>query len=206
MITLTEPLPFKLTQSQFNNITKVIQSYNQEFIENEEHKRKKQHDHKVMQDSKHLTSSKEFSKTPIKITKYKPQAGQQCNATIHEPVEILDWNHANGESQTKTVKHFTKTITHLTITQPLVRKWVKDGASIQAKLPTCAPDIIGVRAVAYQKIDLLVISWIDSAEKIGLVVNSDDIQNKWKHFARLEGLTSKDWLKLQGGWLNSFKN
>ncbi|KAH9818454.1 hypothetical protein DFH28DRAFT_1123611 [Melampsora americana] len=72
LITLDESLTFKLTQSQFNNLTKVIQSYNKELIENEEHKKKKQCDNKAMKDSKHPTSSKKPARKPIKIAKHKP--------------------------------------------------------------------------------------------------------------------------------------
>jgi len=40
----------------------------------------------------------------------------------------------------------------------------------------------------------------------GLPLSGEILKEKWRDFARLDGIPSDDWLKLSSGWLESFKN
>ena len=40
----------------------------------------------------------------------------------------------------------------------------------------------------------------------GLPLSGEILKEKWRDFARLDGIPSNDWLKLSSGWLESFKN
>jgi hypothetical protein len=48
------------------------------------------------------------------------------NVMLAQRIKILDWHHANGRNQTKTVKHFHEKYPNLLIKQPLVLAWLKN--------------------------------------------------------------------------------
>jgi hypothetical protein len=47
-------------------------------------------------------------------------------ATLAQRIEVMDWFHANGKNQRKTVKHFSTIYPNIKLTQPRVSDWLKD--------------------------------------------------------------------------------
>ncbi|POW15152.1 hypothetical protein PSTT_02382 [Puccinia striiformis] len=111
-------------------------------------------------------------------------SSQISNASYAEKVQVLDWHHKNGKNQTKTSAHFQKIFPLLKIKQPLLSKWLKAEDTIRAKHQESSHDATKrIRTLTYPKI----------------------IKEKWRDFARLDGIPSEEWLKLSSGWLESFK-
>jgi hypothetical protein len=46
-------------------------------------------------------------------------------ATLAQRIEVMDWFHANGKNQRKTVKHFSTIYPNIKLTQPRVSDWLK---------------------------------------------------------------------------------
>jgi transposase len=51
-------------------------------------------------------------------------------ATIAQKIEVLDWYHTNGKSQSQIAKHFDMKWPELDMKQPKVSDWIKKEAAI----------------------------------------------------------------------------
>ena len=47
------------------------------------------------------------------------------NATLEQQIQVLNWHHQNGKSQTKTVQHFNGIYPTLHLKQPWISAWLK---------------------------------------------------------------------------------
>ncbi|KAH9468531.1 hypothetical protein Pst134EA_033366 [Puccinia striiformis f. sp. tritici] len=127
-------------------------------------------------------------------------------ATYSQKVEVLDWYHKNGKNQSKTTVHFEKVYPDLKIKQPLLSKWLKSEDAIRLKSSQSAHESTKkVRQLSYPKVEASLVEWMTQAIHCNMTITGDIIKAKWRDFARLAGIPSEDWLKLSGGWLESFK-
>ncbi|KNE95424.1 hypothetical protein PSTG_11277 [Puccinia striiformis f. sp. tritici PST-78] len=129
------------------------------------------------------------------------------NASYSEKVEVLDWYHKNGRNQSKTADHFAQVYPHLRIKQPLLSKWLKAEDLIQENnRQSCQISTKKIRQICHPKVKASLTEWMTQAIHCNLTITGDMIKAKWRNFARLAGIPSDEWLKLSGGWLESFEN
>ncbi|KAI7957779.1 hypothetical protein MJO29_001978 [Puccinia striiformis f. sp. tritici] len=127
-------------------------------------------------------------------------------ATYSQKVEVLDWYHKNGKNQSKTAVHFGKVYPDLKIKQPLLSKWLKSEDAIRLKSSQSAHESTKkVRQLSYPKVEASLVEWMTQAIHCNMTITGDIIKARWRDFARLAGIPSEEWLKLSGGWLDSFK-
>ncbi|KAI7958282.1 hypothetical protein MJO29_006499 [Puccinia striiformis f. sp. tritici] len=133
-------------------------------------------------------------------------SSQISNASYAEKVQVLDWHHKNGKNQTKTSAHFQKIFPLLKIKQPLLSKWLKAEDTIRAKHQESSHDATKrIRTLTYPKVEAALSEWMTQAVHYSLPITGEIIKEKWRDFARLDGIPSEEWLKLSSGWLESFK-
>lgn len=125
--------------------------------------------------------------------------------TYSQRVEVLEWYHANGESQSKMFWHFSTLNPKMAISQPNIIWWVKNEASFHEAASTFSGRTKQKVELKYPKIEELLFTWICECEKGGQFVTGDQIEEKWQDFSRLEKIKSSEWLNLSSGWLDSFK-
>ncbi|POW06416.1 hypothetical protein PSHT_10385 [Puccinia striiformis] len=134
----------------------------------------------------------------------KPETNTRI-ATLCQKVEVLNWHHANGKNQTKTATHFDKLYPELKLTQPRISAWLKDEISIRQNELETSASVKRVNKTKFETVDKLLEEWTRNAIVAKLVISGDLLREKWKDFARLQGIPSTQWLKLSNGWLDSFK-
>jgi hypothetical protein len=66
---------------------------------------------------------------------------KKLNAMLGQCIEILNWFHANGKSQTNTAKHFKAIYPELGIKQLLISLWVKNEEKWQKEFAQCGEGI-----------------------------------------------------------------
>jgi hypothetical protein len=127
-------------------------------------------------------------------------------ATYAQKVEVLDWYHKNGKNQTNTAKHFSAVYPELNIKQPLLSKWLKSEDTIWSKENQSAHSSTRkIRQLSYPKVESALAEWMTQAIHCNMTITGNVLKVKWRDFARLAGVPTEDWLKLSGGWLDSFK-
>lgn len=175
--------------------------------------------HKIMKYSDNIvqltikTSAKSKNKKntaatePPALKKKKPNKPETNTriATLCQKVEVLNWHHANGKNQTKTATHFDKLYPELKLTQPRISAWLKDEISIRQNELETSASVKRVNKTKFETVDKLLEEWTRNAIVAKLVISGDLLREKWKDFARLQGIPSTQWLKLSNGWLDSFK-
>ncbi|KAI9603259.1 hypothetical protein H4Q26_002577 [Puccinia striiformis f. sp. tritici PST-130] len=175
--------------------------------------------HKIMKYSDNIvqltikTSAKSKNKKntaatePPALKKKKPNKPETNTriATLCQKVEVLNWHHANGKNQTKTATHFDKLYPELKLTQPRISAWLKDEISIRQNELETSASVKRVNKTKFETVDKLLEEWTRNAIVAKLVISGDLLCEKWKDFARLQGIPSTQWLKLSNGWLDSFK-
>ncbi|KAI7950164.1 hypothetical protein MJO28_008985 [Puccinia striiformis f. sp. tritici] len=175
--------------------------------------------HKIMKYSDNIvqltikTSAKSKNKKntaatePPALKKKKPNKPETNTriATLCQKVEVLNWHHANGKNQTKTATHFDKLYPELKLTQPRISAWLKDEISIRQNELKTSASVKRVNKTKFETVDKLLEEWTRNAIVAKLVISGDLLREKWKDFARLQGIPSTQWLKLSNGWLDSFK-
>ncbi|KNE96110.1 hypothetical protein PSTG_10532 [Puccinia striiformis f. sp. tritici PST-78] len=129
------------------------------------------------------------------------------NASYSEKVEVLDWYHKNGRNESKTADHFAQVYPHLRIKQPLLSKWLKAEDLIRENnRQSCQISTKKIQQICHPKVEASLTEWMTQAIHCNLTITGDMIKAKWRDFARLAGIPSDEWLKLSGGWLESFEN
>lgn len=130
---------------------------------------------------------------------------RRTTATFAQKIEVLNWYHENGESQTGTARHFEKIYPELRIKQPLVSAWVKDELHIRALAPPGSTTAKRVRGTTHPEVTSMLEEWVQQAILAKINITGDVICEKWKHFAQLCGIPSAEWLTLSHGWLDAFR-
>ena len=137
-----------------------------------------------------------------------PVFTKKKNATLAQHIEILDWYHANGENQSKTVGDFGSIYPNLRIKQPLISAWVWEedkwreewacghGGAWTAK---CA------QQTQHPKITEMMDLWVLQVMSENILLTGEVLCQKWTRFADLMGVPKDDCLKLSDSWLARFK-
>jgi hypothetical protein len=195
---LEEKEPCVMHSYQFEALQCVISSY--QSLVSEDTKRKI--DNRTTR-SKSKTQSK-LAK-PVESKRSNRNSSSKQSLTYSQRLEVIEWYYANGESQTKTVKHFSLMYPNMGISQPNISRWLKNEDRIRNASTTVSGQTKRIAEVKFPKVEELLVTWIRACEKSGQFVTGDQIREKWNEFARLEKIKSKDWLTLTNGWLDSFK-
>ena len=131
------------------------------------------------------------------------------NATLAQRIEILDWHHKNGGSQTATAEHFARIYPNLKIKQPLISSWLRDESKwrVQWEQTNKDSDRIAkrVRQTEHPEVSEMMDVWVSKAMDDGVLLTGEILRQQWSVFADLVGVPEDERLKLSSGWLGSFK-
>ena len=139
-----------------------------------------------------------------------PVFTKKGNATLAQRIEILDWHHKNQQSQGKTAAHFDKIYPNLKLKQPIISEWIRNEKMWRDRW--AADQAIGREGRAKREkqtehptvTDMLEL-WVAKSMEDGVRLTGEVIQQKWTHFADIEGIPDDKRLRLSDGWLASFK-
>ena len=164
------------------------------------------------QHAKKKDSTEDGSKTKNKNPKKRKasnvvQTTSKVNvATFSQKVEFLNWHHKNGKNQSRTADHFEKVYPELKIKQPLISKWLKSEDNIQMKHDQSAHFLKKkVWQISHPQVKAALAEWMTQAIHCNLTITGNTIKAKCLNFAFPAQIPSEEWLKLSGGWLESFK-
>lgn len=152
-----------------------------------------------------LSSSNKRSRSDSSMTPKTDQLTRRTTATFAQKIEILNWYHAHGRSQTGTAKHFDAIYPELRIKQPLVSAWVKDESHIRTLAPPGSTTAKRVRGTTHPEVTSMLEEWVQQAILANHHVTGEVICEKWKQFAKLCGIPTAEWLTLSHGWLDAFR-
>jgi Tc5 transposase DNA-binding domain len=146
------------------------------------------------------------NKGPDKKASPMPVFTKKENATLAQRIEILDWYHANGENQSKTVKHFDAIYPNLRIKQPLVSAWLKEEEKWQEEW-ACngARTAKRTRQTQHPEVTEMMDLWVSNAMTDNILLTGEVLRQKWTRFADLVGVPMDERLNLSDGWLARFK-
>ena len=132
------------------------------------------------------------------------------NATLAQRIEILDWHHQNKQSQVKTAAHFDKIYPNLKLKQPIISDWIKNEQMWRERW--AANQEIGregqvkrAKQTEHPTVTEMLELWVAKAMQDGVRLTGEVIQQKWVHFADIEGILGDERLQLSDSWLASLK-
>ncbi len=99
------------------------------------------------------------------------------NATLAQQIEVINWYHNNGRSQSATAHHFAPLYPNLQIKQPLVSSWIKEEEKWQKlwQETNCQGDWSTKRAqqTEHPKIDEMMHLWVSKVMGDGILVTGE---------------------------------
>ena len=151
--------------------------------------------------------NREPKKKPVKPSI--PTFTKKENASLEQRIEILDWYHKNGKSQTATAKHFAPKYPNLKIKQLLISSWLKDEEMWRMKWQQTngASDRKAkqARQTEHPEVSEMMYLWVSKAMGDSILLTGEILRQKWNAFADLVGVAEDERLKLSNGWLGRFK-
>ena len=129
-------------------------------------------------------------------------------ATYAQRIEILDWYHANKQSQVKTAQHFSTIYPNIKLTQPRVSDWLGNEARWRAdaeRYSGSASRMKRVRQTEHPEITEMMEIWITQALNRGVKLTGELLRQKWTEFADIRKIPEEDRLTLSSGWLTRLK-
>ncbi|KIJ90741.1 hypothetical protein K443DRAFT_116166 [Laccaria amethystina LaAM-08-1] len=159
--------------------------------------------------SEHEKCTKEVPKPSQPAGAAPPVFTKKENTTLEQRIQILDWHHKHGKSQSATAKHFNPLYPNLQLKQPLISSWLKHKAEwhVQWAQVGRASDRSAkrVRQTEHPEISKMMDLWVSKAMNDKLLLTGQVLRHKWNTFADLLGIPEDDRLKLTDGWLTRFK-
>ena len=137
-----------------------------------------------------------------------PVFEKKDNATLAQRIEILDWYHANGRNQSKTMKHFDLIYPNLQLKQPRISAWVKQEAAWCAEHERSTALGCAAKRICqtqHPEVTTMLDLWVSKATADGVLLTGEIIRQKWQKFADLTGVPDDERLKLSEGWLSRYK-
>lgn len=127
------------------------------------------------------------------------------SAAFGQKLEILDWHHANGSNQTKSVLNFKPKYPELNLSQPVISRWLKNEVDIRKNA-----EYLGTKAkrtVQFQQpvLNEAIELWVIQACEAGLSLTGDVIRQKYQAFANEFHIPQEERTHLSNGWLGRFK-
>ena len=127
-------------------------------------------------------------------------------ATLHDKLTILEWHHANGNNQMKTVRHFNVN-GYSELSQSTLSRWVAKEAIFKALSDSgAAPSVQRFRETKNPELERCLSIWIDQmgANKFNALSGKiiRDMANKF--YDKLQ-VPLEERLKLSNGWLDNFR-
>jgi hypothetical protein len=131
------------------------------------------------------------------------------NATLIQQIEILDWHHANGNNQSKTVQHFNQIYPNLRLKQPKISDWCKHEEKLRneyAHSTDAARSAKRICQTQHPEITEMLDLWVSKAMTDGILLTGEVLRQKWQQFADLACIPNDERLSLSDGWLSRYKS
>jgi hypothetical protein len=107
---------------------------------------------------------------------------------LEQRIKILDWHHANGENQSKTVKHFDVIYPNLQHKQPRISAWCKNEEKWHEECEISTGSACSAKQICqtqHPEVTEMLDLWVSKAMADRILLTGMDLHQKWMTFVDL---------------------